>query len=235
MRDIQRLVSEVPFLKFLYLTHAVGYFKKKIIEYELKNVKENKRNVIVTSPYEYNFYKKKLHYSDNYIHKAGLPRYDRFNSIKKNNFKKQCILITFTYRKYRYEIYKKSLFKRNLEILLRNKFLLGFLKKKKIDLIYIPHHFDVFRKRTLNPNQFPYVKFAGQELLGLYIEQCSLFITDFSSISIDFMFLNKPSLFYLIDVKDKIKFVERQYMQYNNKHYFGNVFSDQKTLIERIK
>ena len=92
MTDIQRLVSEVPFLKFLYLTHAVGYFKKKIIEYELKNVKENKRNIIVSSPYEYNFYKKKLHYSDNYIHKAGLPRYDRFNSIKKNNFKKQCIL-----------------------------------------------------------------------------------------------------------------------------------------------
>ena len=49
------------------------------------------------------------------------------------------------------------------------------------------------------------------------------------------MFLNKPSLFYLIDVKDKINFEERQYMQYNNKHYFGNVFSNQKTLIERIK
>ena len=235
MTNIQYFVSEVPFLKFLYLTHAVGYFKKKLIEIELQKVKENKRNIIVTSPYEYNFYKKKLNYSDNYMHKAGLPRYDRFNSIKINNSEKQCILISFTYRKYSDKIYKKSLFKKNLEILLRNKLLLGFLKQKKIDLIYIPHHFDVLRKRTLNPNKFPYVKYTGQELLGHYIEQCSLFITDFSSISIDFMFLNKPSLFYLIDVKDKINFEERQYMQYNNKHYFGNVFSNQKTLIERIK
>lgn len=56
--NIQHLVSKVPYLKFLYLTHAVGYFKKKLIEIELKNVKENKRNIIVTSPYEYNFYKK---------------------------------------------------------------------------------------------------------------------------------------------------------------------------------
>ena len=232
---IQKLVNEVPFLKYLYLTHAVGYFKKKIIAFELKTLKNNKRNIIVSSPYEYNFYKKHLNYSDNYMHKAGLPRYDRFNSIKKNNSEKQCILITFTYRKYSYELYKKSLFKKNIEHLLRNKLLINFLKEKKIDLIYIPHHFDVFRNRTINPKKFPYVKYTRQELLGHYIEQCSLFITDFSSISIDFMFLNKPSLFYLIDLKDKIKFEEREYMQYDYEHYFGNVFVNQKELIERVK
>ena len=43
-------------------------------------------------------------------------------------------LITFTYRKYSYEIYKKSLFKKNIELLLRNKLLINFLKEKKIDL-----------------------------------------------------------------------------------------------------
>ena len=235
MGNIQKLVNEVPFLKYLYLTHAVGYFKKKIIEKQLIFVKKNKRNIIVTSPYEYNYYKKILKYSDNYMYKAGLPRYDRFNSIKKNNSEKQCILITFTYRKYSNNIYKKSLFKTNIEKLLGNKNLIEFLKKQNIDLIYIPHHFDVLRKRELNPKEFPYVKYTRQELLGHYIEHCSLCVTDFSSISIDFMFLNKPSLFYLIDVKDIIKFEEREYMQYNYKHYFGNVFSNQESLIERIK
>ena len=195
----------------------------------------DKRNVIVSSPYEYNFYKKQLNYSDAYMYKAGLPRYDRFNSTKKNNSEKQCILITFTYRKYSYELYKKSLFKKNIERLLRNKFLIELLKQNKIDLIYIPHHFDVFRNRTLNPKKFPDVKFTRQELLGHYIEQCSLFITDFSSISIDFMFLNKPSLFYLIDVNDTIQFEEREYMQYDYRHYFGNVFYEQEALIKRIK
>ena len=85
---IQNLVNEVPFLKYLYLTHAVGYFKKTIIKNQLIDMKINKRNIIVTSPYEYNFYKKHLNYSDNYMYKAGLPRYDRFNSIKKKKYGK---------------------------------------------------------------------------------------------------------------------------------------------------
>lgn len=235
LREIQNLVNEVPFLKYLYLTHAVGYFKKKIIERELMFMNNNKRNIIVSSPYEYNFYKKKLNYSESYMYKAGLPRYDRFNSTKRNNSEKQCILITFSYRSYNNTIYEQSLFKKNIEQLLRNKYLLELLEQKKLDLIYIPHHFDVFRNRTLNPKKFPGVKYTRQELLGHYIQQCSLFITDFSSISIDFMFLNKPSLFYLIDANDTIQFEEREYMQYDHKHYFGNVFYEQTSLIKKIK
>ena len=232
---IQNLVNEVPFLKYLYLTHAVGYFKKTIIKNQLIDMKINKRNIIVTSPYEYNFYKKHLNYSDNYMYKAGLPRYDRFNSIKKKNMEKQCILISFTYRSYSNQIYKKSLFKKNLEKLLKNKLLIGLLQQKNINLIYIPHHYDVVRNRVLNQKKFPDIIYSRQDRLGHYIEQCSLFITDFSSISIDFMFLNKPSLFYLIDVKDKINFEEREYMQYDYRHYFGNVFYNQESLIKRIK
>ena len=87
----------------------------------------------------------------------------------------------------------------------------------------------------LNQKKFPDIIYSRQDRLGHYIEQCSLFITDFSSISIDFMFLNKPSLFYLIDVKDKINFEEREYMQYDYRHYFGNVFYNQESLIKRIK
>ena len=235
-RDIQRLISNVSFLNFLYLTHAIGYFKKRIISIELKGVEISKRNIIVSSPYEYKYYKEHLNYSDNYMYRAGLPRYDRFKNLKRNYSEKQCILITFTYRRYSNKIYKKSLFKKNLEKLLSDKTLIYFLKNKNIDLIYIPHHFDLFRKRPFNPKKFPYIKYTKQALLGHYIEHCSLFITDFSSISFDFMFLNKPALFYLIDVKDKIKFVERQYMQYDKKNniYFGNVFYNQRLLIERM-
>ena len=52
------------------------------------------------------------------MHKAGLPRYDRFNLIQRNKSENKCILISFTYRKYSNEIYNKSLYKKNLEILL---------------------------------------------------------------------------------------------------------------------
>lgn len=235
--DIQKIVSNVNYLKYLFITHAIGYFKTKIISPQFVALKENKRNIIISSPFEYEFYKHKLKYKDKYMHKAGLPRYDRFNLIQRNKSENKCILISFTYRKYSNTIYNKSLYKKNLEILLNNTSLMSFLKRRNIDLIFIQHHYDFFRKRPFNPNNFQYVKYRNQSFLSHYIEQCSLFITDFSTISFDFMFLNKPVLFYLIDLKDKLHFEEKEYMKYdkNKDLYFENAFSKQGPLIKKIK
>ena len=235
--DIQRLVSKVSYLKYLFITHALGYFKTKVIYVQFNNLIKNKRNIIVSSFYEYEKYKKILNYNESYMYKAGLPRYDRFESTHKNISENNCILISFTYRKYNNEVYKNSLFKKNLEKLLNDTTLISFLKNKSIDIIYIQHHYDNLRKRPFDPNEFRYIKYKNQTFLSHYIEQCSLFITDFSTICFDFMFLNKPVLFYLIDLKDKINFEERQYMKYdkNNNIYFGNVFSERNSLIKKIK
>ena len=235
--NMQKIISKVNYLKYLFLTHAIGYFKTKIISEQFIYLNEDKRNIIVSSPYEYDFYKKKLKYRDKYMHKAGLPRYDKLNLIQKNISENNCILISFTYRKYPNIIYNKSLFKKNLEILLNNTSLISFLKSKNIDLIYIQHHFDFLRKRPFNPIFFPYVKYRSQAFLSHYIQQCSLFITDFSTISFDFMFLNKPVLFYLIDLKDNINFEEKEYMKFDKTKdlYFENAFTEQETLIEKLK
>jgi CDP-glycerol glycerophosphotransferase (TagB/SpsB family) len=235
--DIQKIVNHVNYLKYLFITHAIGYFKTKIISPQFASLKESKRNIIISSPFEYEFYKYKLKYRDEYMHKAGLPRYDRFNFIQRNKSENKCILISFTYRKYSNTIYNKSLYKKNLEILLNNTSLMSFLKNRNIDLIYIQHHYDFFRKRPFNPNNFQSVKYRNQSFLSHYIEQCSLFITDFSTISFDFMFLNKPVLFYLIDFNDKLHFEEKEYMKYdkNKDLYFENAFSEQGPLIEKIK
>ena len=59
-----------------------------------------------------------------------------------------------------------------------------------------------------------------------YIEQCNLFIIDYSSISIDFIFQKKPVLFQDID---------KSYNNTNNTFYFGNYFSDINLLIDKTK
>ena len=237
LHEIQKVVSKVNYLKYLFITHAIGYFKTKIIAPQFNNLIVEKRNIIISSPYEYNKYKNNYKYNDSYIYKAGLPRYDQFHLFKRNNSEKKCILISFTYRKYNNKIYNISLFKKNIEKLLNDNNLISFLKMKNIELIYIQHHYDVLRKRPLHPNIFHYAKYRNQSYLSHYIQQCSLLITDFSTICFDFMFLNKPVLFYLIDLKDKINFEEKDYMKYdkNNNIYFGNVFSEQKSLIKRIE
>ena len=126
-----------------------------------------------------------------------------------------------------------SSFKQNLDKLLSDKDLLSFLLKNKIDLIYFQHHYDAYINRPFNQTEFLYVKFKNQTYLAHYIEQCSLCITDFSSISFDFMFQNKPTLFYLIDANDTNDFYEKKYMNYENnkKIYFGNYFYSQEILI----
>ena len=69
------------------------------------------------------------------------------------------------------------------------------------------------------------------------MEQCSLYITDISPVSFDFMFQNKPVLFYYLDIDDPFNFTEKQYMQIDqdNSIYSGNVFWLKDKLIDKIK
>ena len=103
--------------------------------------------------------------------------------------------------------------KKNIQILLEDKILLSFLKNRNIDLIYIQHHFDILRNRTFEFNNFTYVKYKKQSFLKHYIEQCSLLVTDFSSISFDFIFQNKPALFYLIDYYETFEYFEKDILK----------------------
>jgi len=234
--EFQTIASKVKYLKFLYICHAVNYFKTSIIKIQLSRLNKRKQNIILTSPYEYNLYKKLNLYDDISMHKAGLARYDRLNYIKKNTSENDCILVSFTYRSFKKSIYNKSLFKKNIINLFRDKSLNSFLKAKNIDFIFIQHHNDIKRGRKININDFPQIKFKEQKYLSYYIEQCSLLITDFSSISFDFMFQNKPVLFYFLDVKDKTKFKEKSFMKIDkeNNIYFNNVFTKQEDLVNKI-
>ena len=233
----QTIASKVKYLKFLYICHAVNYFKTSIIKIQLSRLDKGKQNIILSSPYEYYLYKKLKLYDENSMHKGGLARYDRLNYIQKNVSEKDCILVSFTYRSFKKSCYKKSLFKKNTYKLLKDETLNSLLENKNIDLVFIQHHNDVKRGRIINQKISPKTKFMEQKHLAHYIEQCSLFITDFSSISFDFMFQNKPVLFYHLDKKDKLKFKEKNFMKIDNQNniYFNNVFSKHDDLINKIK
>ena len=80
--NFQKMVSYVPYLKYLLLTHGIRYFKTKLEKIEFYNLIRSKRNIISTSPFEYQMLIK-YHHSEIYIHKEGLAKYDRFAYIKK--------------------------------------------------------------------------------------------------------------------------------------------------------
>ena len=235
--EFQIIINKVKYLKLLYICHAVNYFKINQIKDELLKLDKDKQHIVLTSPYEYNLYNKMNLYNKKSMHFAGLPRYEQLSKNKKESNNESCILTTFTYRSYNHSIYVNSLFRRNLISLLKDETLLSFLKKKSINLIYISHHFDEIRHRTLKKNEFPKIIIEKQESLSYYIEKCSLLITDFSSISFDFMFQKKPVLFYFIDVNEKFDFKEKSYMKIdeNNSIYFENVFYEKIPLVNKVK
>lgn len=233
--DFVKLVNNVNYIKYLKINHGIRYFKNRELN-ELRIMDIGKRNTIISSPYEYNIYKNNFKFLNKEIHKAGLPRYDRFHKIRKNKDEKDCILIFFTYRSYNESYYDKSLMKKNIQILLEDKILLSFLKNRNIDLIYIQHHFDILRNRTFEFNNFTYVKYKKQSFLKHYIEQCSLLVTDFSSISFDFIFQNKPALFYLIDYYETFEYFEKDILKKFPKPLFlkKNIFYYKTALIDKI-
>ena len=233
---MQYIAAYVSYIKYLKINHGIKYFKVLYAKTEFIKELSNKKNVICSSPYEYELYIKDLKYNSKLIHNASLARYERFQYIKKNTKEKKCILVTFTYRTYNKFIFKKSLYKKNLETLLNNNDLIKFLSNRNIELIYIPHHKEVELGKKYNQNSFKYCKLLNQSCLEHYIEQCSLLITDFSSISFDFMFQNKPVLFYSIDINDDNNIIEKKFMRkQNDTIYFGNYFSSQNLLIDKIK
>ena len=233
---LQYIAAYVPYINYLKINHGIKYFKVLYAKTEFINELGNKKNVICSSPFEYNLYVKVLKYNPELIYNASLARYERFQYIKKNTTEKKCILVSFTYRSYDKLIFENSKYKKNLEKLLNNNDLIAFLRYRNIELIYIPHHKEVELGKKYNQNSFKYCKLSNQSSLEHYIEQCSLLITDFSSISFDFMFQNKPVLFYSIDINDKNTIIEKKFFKKpNDALYFGNYFSKQNLLIDKIK
>ena len=233
---MQYIAAYVSYIKFLKINHGIKYFKVLYAKTEFIKELGNKTNVICSSPFEYELYINDLKYNPKFIHNASLTRFERFQYIKKNKKENKCILVSFTYRSYNKFVFEKSEYKKNIENFLNNKELIQILINRNIELIYIPHHHDIELGKEYNQSSYKYCKLSNQSNLEHYIEQCSLFITDFSSISFDFMFQNKPVLFYFIDINDKNANIEKQFMRESNDTlYFGNYFSKQYLLIDKIK
>lgn len=230
---LQLVASYVPYIKYLKINHGIKHFKILYAETEFIESLGKKMNVICSSPYEYQLLTKILHYNKEHIHNASLARFERFESIKQNKSEKKCILSTFTWRPYDKYVFEKSKYKKNLEDFLNDKDLISFLKNCSVDLIYIPHHQEVNSGKNYSQNNYEYAQVKSQEELEHYIEQCSLYITDFSSICFDFMFQNKPVLFFEIDKNDSLSRTFN--IIPNDTLYFGNYFYNKSSLFEKVK
>ncbi len=225
---------------------AIGYLNKDDVKRQV--VKANK--IIATSEFYQNIMSKVFAMSKNDILIFGQPRCDYLSSnkdilyklnIPKNKYQK-IVLWTPTYRYAKKHDIKDGIFHDSLPILNSNNDLNklnDFFIKSKSYLIIKLHPMDML-------NEYKFVKYSNikilrdQELLEvgcqLYeiLSSIDILLTDYSSIYIDFLLLNRPILF-LIDDFNKYK-KTRNFVFNNPKYYMpGKIVYNIDTLILELK
>ena len=184
---------------------------------------------IVTSYFEKNIVLKNFNFPEETIRITGLARYDNLNPYKKN--KKKSILYMPTWRNWIFSVKTASSFIKGIEQLITNDDLLKILYENNIEFIFIIHN---EMKKYLNHITIPSnILTYSNSPIQKHINQCSMLITDYSSVSWDFYYLQKPVLFYQFDQKEYIQ-KTGSYIDFDSE-LFGEVFLDSKSLITGIQ
>ena len=216
-------------LKTIYLDHGCTYFKEKFTIEKFTG----SRALVKIKP-EFDGWIKHG-WNSRQLYKGSLARWERFNHIEN---KRNAILIFFTYRKIRKIDLLSSTFHKKIRNLFSNKNFSNYLISKKIKVFYKKHHQELSLTHGYHENNYGYIyEVTDKDNFSKIIDDSSLLITDYSSLSMDFMFQNKPVIFYLLDINDPNRSFVDKYNTKNitQKMIFGNSFNNSNEVIEKMK
>ena len=230
----QKFFYESENFEYIFIQHGVTYLKESVLL--SRYIHPNKYNkILVTSNIEKDLFKK-YGFADTSLILSGFPRWDKLSTTENN--KQKSILFMFTYRKYENGNIENSIYLKNIKQLLNNKELKIYTEQNNIKMYYSVHHYIKFMHDVEVDVEGPNIKQISQSELSYYIKNCSCFVTDYSSVAFDFMFQNKPVLFYIPDINDnnlmlQDKFNVKRFLE--NKSSLHNICENETQLIEKIK
>lgn len=222
----------------VFLGHGVDGLKK-IDTNSKNNINKDFDLFCAVSEYEKSIKAQSWGVDDDKIIITGLPRYDNFvilkEKIKNFNHKRQ-ILYMPTWRDW-LVISKNEKdikeFTDNISEVINNEELIEYLCKNDVILnLYI--HIEMTRFINFDKNQRPNINYLDLNInLQEKIVESDFLITDYSSISWDFLYLNKPTIFYQFDYD---KYMEHRGSYINmKKDLFGLVCYSARECIDLIK
>ncbi len=223
-----------PSWQYIFLQHGPTFMKESVLyKGYLKPEKYDK--YVVCSDKEENLFKK-YNFSADKLIKVGLPRWDLLKNLPQP--KEKSILLMLTWRDLNNVSFESSLYRKNLLSLLHNKKLTSYLSQNNITLYFAPHHallyiahinFDLSKEKN--------IQIIDTQNISQYIRKCSCLLTDFSSVSFDFMFQYKPVVFYILDKEDSSlpKFEREDLAKFDYKQYIlPDVFFDEDAVVNRV-
>ena len=190
---------------------------------------------LVTSDDEYEIVSKYFGYNKNEIAITGFARWD---VLEDKSAGRREILMMPTWRNWLDDVdskkFKESEYYKNYMALLNSEKLNNILENNDVKLkFYIhPKFKDYIGNFEINAERVELIPFESQPLNELMME-CNMLITDYSSVSWDVYYMNKPVIFYQFDI-DTYMNTHGSYM--DMKHdLFGDRTEDVNELINLIE
>lgn len=190
---------------------------------------------------EYEYVSENFGYPKKNVVYTGLARYDNLHNC---NVNKKQILIMPTWRSWlgretnklteKVE-FKKTSFYKNWNGLLNNKEFTDFIEKNNYEVLFYPH---INMQKFLKDFS---VKSKNIKLINLstdiqkVLKESALMITDYSSVFMDFVYMEKPIIFFQFDYDEfRKKQYSEGYFDYK-KNLFGKSVENSEELIIELK
>lgn len=232
---VNPLLTKLPFLEYIFIEHGVTYLKEWVSNaYNPKNF----NRILCPTRKTLSLYLNNKVWPENKIIKCGMLRW---NNLGKTNTHTKDIFLFFTWRISFLPEYKinpdKIQYFNKINSLLNNKQLTALLKKNHITLTVGCHHAMLNSGLKLKVNN-PFIKLVEPDKISRCISHSDMLITDYSSLCFDFMFQDKPVIFYKFDAEDKLLCnIDKQNMAYaqTKDKEFYNCLYEENEVIEKNK
>lgn len=195
--EIDYWIRDLEDCRYVFLQHGIiGTSVHELLLHPCRNIYND---VNVSSYIEKNLIEEQTKLGVCFV--AGLPRYDLLNNniSTKNKSETKDVLVMFTWRHELAEnpdkIYQSIYFKNILLLLSDDN--IARLKAKNVCLLLALHHSLIKYCKDLHISSN--VRFIAQEDIAHSIRDASALITDFSSVSFDFLFQKKPVIYWIPD------------------------------------
>lgn len=163
---------------------------------------------------EYEFISEKFGYPEGNVIYTGFPRFD---NLYNNNVNKKQILIMPTWRNWlgritnslgEKEVFEETSFYKNWNGFLNNKQFTDYIEKNNLKVLFYPHiqmqkFLDKFEIKSKNIEVL-----TPKTDIQTVLKESALMITDYSSVYMDFAYMEKPVIYFQFDYKE---YREKQY------------------------
>ncbi|WP_144511017.1 CDP-glycerol glycerophosphotransferase family protein [Bacillus sp. FJAT-22090] len=214
--DVAPSIDKYIFLNkrtmMIHISHGIECFKKILIQKEDIPLLARCNYFNCASQYEKNI---KLHewgIPEEKLLVTGMARFDRFGPNRPSKEVKH-ILVMFTWREWLFELSEEEFlnsnyFRSTLEIF-QNKRMEELISSYDLHLKVLLHPFmkkfeHHFKEMDISSGKVEFYSF-DEISIGDEIIEADMLLTDYSSISWDFLYMNKPIIFFTFDQEEFLK------------------------------